>query len=288
MYLPGTDLDGRQAQLGPVRFGVVDYDGVAWVLQELEGWDSAEVRAELRQRQADHGAWPAPVYLGERPVTLAGKILAPDLEQLDAAVEQLLAAAALTDTPLIVFETVPKQATVRRSGKPLVRYVTDQVAEWSVLVTAADPRRYSTVLHSQLAALPSVTGGLTPPLTPPLLVDAVTVEGAITAHNEGTLGTRPVLTITGPVTSPRVLVQYDTGAVQTLAYSQDLAAGEQLVIDTDAHTVMVDGTASRRRWLSTPSGWPEIPPASTVTFLYRAALYNSTTTLTAEWRSAWI
>jgi hypothetical protein len=41
------------------------------VLQTLEGWDSPEIRAEFQDREADHGAWASPVYLGSRPITLA-------------------------------------------------------------------------------------------------------------------------------------------------------------------------------------------------------------------------
>ena len=71
-YTPGTVLDGLRASLGSVDLGTVDVDGTAWFLQTLDGWDSSEVRAEFTDREADHGTWASPVYLGSRPVTLAG------------------------------------------------------------------------------------------------------------------------------------------------------------------------------------------------------------------------
>ncbi|MFF7610750.1 phage distal tail protein [Streptomyces lavendulae] len=287
-YTPGTDLGGRRADLGAVPLGGVDGAGVAWHLQTLDGWDGSEVRAEFQQREADHGAWASRVYLGERPITLAGKIEAPDLAALDEAMEQLRAAAALTDTLLVVYETVPKQAFVRRAGKPLIRELTDRIAEFSVLVTARDPRRYAAGIQSGTTGLPATTGGLVLPDTVPFTLSATTVAGAIPAPNVGTLATRPVLTIDGPVTQPQVLVQLPDGTVRALLYSQSLAAGDRLVIDTDAHSVTLNGTASRRRYLTTPQGWPELPAESTSTIQFQAAAYDAAAMLTAEWRSAWL
>ncbi|MEV5138422.1 hypothetical protein AB0K71_05690 [Streptomyces syringium] len=287
-YTPGESLGGLRVDLGAIPLGGVDSTGVAWALQELQGWDSAEVRAEVQQRDADHGAWASPVYLGERPISLAGVITATDRASLDDAMERLRAAAALTDTTLTVQETIPKQATVRRSGKLLLQHVTDRIATYSVMVTAADPRRYDTALQTGTTMLPSSTGGLTLPYTLPYTVSATTVTGAIGATNQGTFETRPVLVIDGPVTQPQVLTQMPDGSVRILAYSQNLATGEQLVIDTDAHSVTLNGNASRRRYLSAPTGWPVIPATSTVSIEFRAAAYNATATLTAQWRSAWI
>lgn len=287
-YTPGADLDGLQATLGAVALGAVDAQGVAWHLQTLEGWDSPDVRSEFTEREGDHGSWASPVYLGSRPVTLGGTIVAPSQPLLEQAMDQLRAAAGLDDTTLTVWESVPKQATVRRSGKPLMQYVTDVTATYSVMVTAADPRRYGTILQSGSTGLPVTTGGLTLAATMPWTLSATTVAGQIVATNAGTFDTRPVLVLDGPVTAPKILAQLPDGSVQLLTYSQDLASGEQLVIDTDAHTVILNGQASRRRFLTISNGWPTIPAQSTVTFQFRASTYNSSALLTARWRSAWI
>lgn len=286
-YTPGTNLDGLQATLGDVALGAVDAQGVAWTLQTLDGWDSPDVRAEFTEREGDHGAWASPVYLGARPITLAGTIIAPSQPLLEQAMDQLRTAAGLDDTTLTVWENVPKQAAVRRSGKPLMQYITDTVATYSVMVTAADPRRYGTTLQTGSTGLPVSSGGLTLPATMPWTLSATTVAGQVTASNSGTFDTRPVLVLDGPVTAPKILAQLPDGTVQFLTYSQDLASGEQLVIDTDAHTVILNGQASRRRYLTIPSGWPSIPAQSTVTFQFRASTYNSSALLTARWRSAW-
>lgn len=288
-FTAGADLGGIRADLSSVPLGGVDSAGVAWALQGMEGWDSAEVRAEFAEREADHGAWASPVYLGSRPITLSGTVTAPDRMALEDALDRLRAAVALTDTLLVVYElTTPKRAMVRRSGKPLFAYVTDRIATYSVMVTAADPRRYSTSLESETTNLPSSSGGLTPPLTPPLTSTAVTVSGEITAENEGTLETRAVFTIAGPADSPQILTSMPDGSVIFLNYTDILYSGDVLVIDTDAKTCILNGAVSRRRFLVTPTGWPTIPAESTVAVQFRAKYYNSSATLTAQWRSAWM
>ncbi|MCX5137573.1 phage tail family protein [Streptomyces sp. NBC_00340] len=287
-YTPSTDLDGRQATLGSLRLGAVDSAGVAWFLQSLEGWDSPEIRSDFQEREADHGAWASPVYLGSRPVTLAGTVEAPDRASLDTALDQLYVAAGLGDTTLTVWESTPKQATVRRSGKLLAQHVTDRTATWSVMVTAADPRRYGTTLQTGTTGLPSTTGGLTFPVTFPVTFSATTVSGQINAVNVGSMDTRPVITITGPVVAPVVSALYPDGSVRQLIYSQDLATGDVLVIDTDAHTVVLNGVVSRRRFMTVSGGWPTIPAGGSLNYQFQSSTYNATTTLTASWRAAWM
>jgi hypothetical protein len=184
-YTPGATLDGLQATLGNVALGAIDSNGVAWYLQTLEGWDSPDARSEFTEREGDHGAWASPVYLGARPITLGGTIVAPSRPALELAMDQLRGAAALTDTVLTVAESVPKQATVRRSGKPLMQYLTNTKASYSVMVTAGDPRRYSTALQSQTTNLPVTSGGLTPPFTFPITFSATGGPGQLTATNTG-------------------------------------------------------------------------------------------------------
>jgi hypothetical protein len=276
-----------RVDLGSVQFGLVDAAGVAWRIgaDGLQGWDSPEVRTQLNAREFDHGSWMGPVWFGERPVTLSGTIVAPDAPSLDVAIEQLLAADALGDTTLVVYESIPKQATVRRSGKPIIKRETDSVATFSLLVTAPDPRRYAPTLQQASTALPSVSGGLVLPAAPPWTLSASSVQGAIGALNAGTMASRPVFTIAGPVNQPQVATTYPDGSVKALSYSLNLLTGDRLVIDTDAHTVMLGG-ASRRRYIS--GDWPEIPAGTQVAFQFRAATYNASALLTASWRSAWI
>ncbi|MFD5676106.1 hypothetical protein [Streptomyces sp. NPDC127040] len=272
--------------LGSLDLLATDDAGVDWVITDVKGWDSPGVRAETAPRQADHGAWASPVYLDARPITLAGSIDAPTREALEAAIEQLIATVSLTDTTLTVGETIPKQATVRRSGQLLIERQGPYSATYSALVTAADPRRYSTTLQSQSTALPSTTGGLTVPVTLPIVISTTTVAGSITLVNEGSIATRPIFTVEGPVTNPTITVQYPDGTVRALLYSSALEAGNQLVIDTDLHSAVLNGTTSRRLYLS--GQWAEIPPGTSVEVGWYADTYDAAALLTGTVRSAWM
>ncbi|MFE7398856.1 hypothetical protein [Streptomyces sp. NPDC057557] len=283
--IPGQTLGGLTATLGSLALGSVDEQSVAWVLQEMDGWDSADVRAESHLREADHGAWQTPVYLGDRPITLAGTITAPDRAALDGAIDRLRGAVALTDTVLTVMETVAKQATVRRSGRLLVKYLTDTVATYSIIVTAADPRLYATSETVTVLRLPTVTDGQTWPVTFPNSFPAVVVSGDTTVTNAGTIDARPRIVITGPVFQPAVTVTGPNGATATLLYSGTVSDGDYLDLDCDMHTAYYNGTASRRSLVS--GTWPVLPPGISG-LAFRAGTYSSIATLTVAYRSAWM
>lgn len=281
-----TQIGAIPVTLGSLPLSVVDDAGVTWLNTDLKGWSSPGLRAELQPRQADHGAWASPVYLDSRPITITGMIAAPTTAARDAAIEQLITAASLTDTVLTVADSIPKQATVRRSGEVLVELQGPYGATYSLLVTAPDPRRYSTVLQSQTTGLPSVTGGLTLPITLPITFSTTSTGGAFTLTNEGTIATRPTFTVTGPAASFVISCTQPGGAVTQLTYSDSIGVGDTLVIDTDAHTVMLNGTVSRRRYLS--GTWPEILPGSSLSVQWSALAYDAAAMLTGTCRSAWM
>jgi len=284
-YAPGTLLGPIQVDLGDdITFGQVDGGGVAWGIGKLDGWGSPAVRTQYTDRQAAHGAWAGPAYYQARVMPVAGTVTAPAQGALETALEQLREAFDVADTLLTVHETVPKQLTVRSTGELLIDRATDRIAAWSGMLTAADPRRYSTTLQSASTGLPGAGGGFTLPITMPLTLAAGAVSGQITLTNEGTIATSPTFTITGPVIAPVVVVQYPDGSTRQLAYSDSLATGDTLVIDTAAHTAVLNGTASRRRYLS--GTWPDIPPRSTVTVQWTASTATAAT-LTGSCRSAW-
>ena len=62
--------------------------------------------------------------------------------------------------------------------------------------------------------------------------------GSITVTNAGNFETRPVITITGPITSPSIVLD----GASTISFSNlTLASGDKLVIDTDSKTSLLNG-----------------------------------------------
>jgi phage-related protein len=131
-----------------------------------------------------------------------------------------------------------------------------------------------------------VTGGLSLPITLPINISATTVSGSITLTNEGSVATRPTLTIAGPVETPTIVAALPGGAVTQIVYGATLQTGDVLVIDSAARTVILNGTASRRLYFS--GTWPEIPAGSSVTYSWSSPVYDSNALLTGTCRSAWM
>ncbi|MEU7066882.1 hypothetical protein [Streptomyces sp. NPDC046161] len=284
-----TQLGLLPVTLGSLPLLSRDDAGVEWVVVDVKGWaSSAGVRSETTAREADHGAWASRVYFDARPITITGSISAPSTAARDAALDQLTVAVSLDDTLLVVGETVPKQALVRRSGELLVELVGPYEATYSAIVTAADPRRYATVLQSQSTGLPSVTGGLTLPITMPITISTTSTGGGFTLTNAGTIATRPIFTLLGPAALPVITATRPDGAIFQLAYSQSLGAGDTLVIDTAAHSAILNGSVSRRPFISAQPSWPEILPGSSLSVRWTASAYDPAAVLTGTCRSAWM
>ncbi|MBS2962594.1 hypothetical protein KGA66_06015 [Actinocrinis puniceicyclus] len=286
-----TALDGDPTWLGDLPLNVIDDNGVAWIVTSTGGWSGgAATTQQVVQRQSDHGGYASGSWLTPKPLTPAVTIQAPTAALRDTAVEALKAAASLTATTMRVQEAgYDRTRTVQRQGEPLVtKYGTS--AEVSLSLVAADPRLYSATGYTGSCGLPSVIGGLTFPAAFPLVFDATVSSGQIPVANIGTVGSRPMLRITGPCVTPVVTLQDPDGSVQQLIYNGTLQALDYLDLDCDRHTAIINGTASRRGLLTVAGGWPQIPPRADVT---TAALYfnaNSTTgapILTASWYDAW-
>jgi hypothetical protein len=230
-----------------------------------------------------------PVYLGSRPITLAGTIVAQSRAELEGAMDQLYAAAGLTDTTLTVWEATPKQAVVRRSGKPLMQYLTDTQGH---LLRDGDGRRSAPLQHHlqiRTTGLPSTTGRPDLPGHVSVCSRRPRCPGRSTPSTPGPFETRPVLAIAGRSPRPQFRRSIRTARCVQLIYSLDLASGDVLTIDTDAHTVILNGSVSgRRRFLTVPQWLAHHPGGSeSVTYQFQSSLQRHAT-LTATWRSAWM
>ena len=154
----------------------------------------------------------------------------------------------------------------------------------SVAFVAPGGRIFSGEEQVELLGLPRFEGGLTWPVRWPLRWTGVLVDGRAELVNDGKADTPLHLRIDGPVPAPRLTVQHADGDVETLRLMFDLQAGQWVDIDTSAHTVMLQGTASRRGQVT--GAFPVLRPGTSV-IRFNAAEFNDQAQLTARWRSAW-
>lgn len=253
-------------------------------------WDTPGPRLSHQPRPGRHGLYDGPAVLSERVIALSGTARSVDFAAGQRSRDILL---SVLGDPLLGLSTLTvyeagrptKQAAVRRSAEAKTRWLSDTFFEWSILLVAADPRRYAAAESTVNTSLPlSGSGGLVYPLVYPLTYGSGAAGGAITLTNAGTISAPVRWTILGPVTAP-IITNAATGARLEFLSSFSVAAGQTVVLDTDARTVM-QGTVNQRAQLGVAEWW-ELDPGSLLVRFSGASADPATARLTATWRDAW-
>lgn len=273
-----------RASIGSLDLSVVEASGIMWVLDDFQGWGSPKPTISVAQRPRALGGWAGASYLEPRNLALTGTVTAPTPALLSDAVDRLNAAVSLSETTLTVYEQGRvRTLTVRRADEVLVSWNGDLAADFSVQLVATDPRKYGPLITGT-TNLPSSSGGLTWPITFPVVWSATHVTGIVTLTNAGSIVGPVTLRINGPVSGPSI-THLGTGAALTFASSLILNAGEWLDVDMEARSVLANGQSSRNGWV-TSRGWFGLDPGVNQ-FAYNAASYNSSTTVVVSGYSTW-
>jgi hypothetical protein len=181
-----------------------------------------------------------------------------------------------------------RQANVRVTDRQLVvdYPYTRHFATASVTFWATDPRIYDSTSTTVTASQPSLTGGTPWPIVwPAPWGSIVTGTAAVNVVNVGTFETRPVLTLTGPISNPSIT---NTGTGQSLTFQGLVLGGsDTLVVDFRAHTAIVNGSSNARGTLTAASAWFLFPPGTTSLVLTGGAT-TSGTQLSCTYQSAWM
>jgi hypothetical protein len=261
----------------------VDEYGVKWGLTKLDGWfDGWDGAGGVDQKTQADGAWVTPQYAGPRVVHVDGRFEAPSWDAATLAWERLLAQVPFRQLGTLLVSTgegtVPEQtALVRQHEKPILNR-RDNRATFSLSLLAPDPRKYATTTQTTNLVLPLATGGITPPLTPPITVTGSSTVSQATLVNDGNITTYPVLTITGPCPPARVTNLTTSESIRVV---DAVPAGQTLVIDLLNGNAVTGGQS--RRVLG--SWWGLVPGANEVAF--SADSYDAAAALQVAYRSAW-
>lgn len=251
-----------------------------YTVRELDLWAAPEVRTADSPRVQAHGTLSGQEWLGERRVVARLYVdTAGDRQSLTAAWRPSDDGEVV---PLVWMEDDGELYRVH--GKPRladVRVEPGMPAECRFVCT--DPRIYANTASVVSTGLSTTSGGLTFAATAPFVFGSAGSSSVMECVNAGTFPTSWVATFTGPLVAPG-LVELSTG--RTVSFpGVTLAAGESLVVDADARTVMLNGTASRYSWLSSFSRWFDLQPGSTSVQLTGASGAGA---VELSWRSAWI
>ncbi|MFE7262261.1 hypothetical protein ACFU9B_09360 [Streptomyces sp. NPDC057592] len=278
--------------------------GSAYGWQSLSGWEETpEYESGSVNRADGHGSYPGRLLAGPRTITLEGIVIRTDPGWMGGAVRALAAATALRDDeqPLVIKldDSPPLLSWARciRRAVPVATggYAIGLVTEGRVQFEASDPRRYGLIEQQDTTPLPAPEPGLDWHLDPgpealayPLEFGAPGSTGTLLAVNDGDAPSHPLITIRGPVSRPSV-TNLRTG--EAIEYDLDLAADDELLVDTRDGTVTLNQTASRL-YTATARSVPEqlfaLAPGTT-SFVFRAAPGSTDPRASASirWRSAY-
>ena len=263
-------------------YKVRDNAGVMWILTEEKGfWGSPGTNATLTSRLNRHGAYRSPGWKKERIITLTGRCYAESyatLRQAEATVMGLLSDPVKPGLLTCYSEIGTLSTEVYLDDDILctpLDIVSEPGIEFSIQLVAPDPRKYSSDWQTLTTGLPMDSGdgldfaqvvapdsnpGLyfgTGGSTSGLTFGTSNSSGFMTLRNPGTAPASPIYTLYGPLSTPTL-----TTGTGSLRYNGTLNAGELVVIDPDAPSVLLGGTTSRRELLY-PANFDAffIPPA---------------------------
>ncbi|MFW6598115.1 hypothetical protein ACOCHS_06255 [Propionibacteriaceae bacterium Y2011] len=259
-----------------------------WVVTAVDGLlDGAAAVYEQGQRVQADGVWKTRSFRGPLAGGMTGQVVCRTPEECEQAMATIRRTVALTPAPLTFhFAQGDQTIMVERDGVVAIERVTPLSFRWSATVIARDPRWYAggqdnpdagITYHS--TGLPQTSGGLRAPVTAPFTVGGSSATGdlLITTADGGVWEWR----IDGPVTNPRVIVDQGDG-LRTVGWQLSLLADEYLIIDPQARTSMLQGTAARP---PSQRQWPLLAPG-TQRVQFRADDYHPLAKLTVAVRPA--
>ncbi len=265
-----------------------DDDGNTYIWQTIDGWfGGLDVRGGPVARPLADGEYDGPAPFGGRTVTIGGTLLATTRAGLQHGLDRIAAVLAgpTRRSELVVDEAqrgVARQALVRLGGPTQIGRAGPYQADWSLSLYCSDPLRYGTTGHSLLLLPFAAGGGRTYNLIPNRHYGTTGQTGKGTAVNAGNAATPMVITFIGPCTNPGLRL---TGGDE-IQYLGVVASNEQVVIDTGAKTVLLNG-ANRRQNLAADSRWLKLAPGSNELFFWVDNVTKTGTCL-VTWMDAWI
>lgn len=298
-------LNSWQMSYNGVFFGagfeaqIVSIDGLR-ALPAIRNADSPRPR--------DQGLLAGLDLAGPRVITLVLAIEGSSMADLDAQLTALeVAFTHQVQNPLPLQYQIAGQSNRIVYVRPRKRnvmlnfeYQAAAYAEMTVELDSLDPRIYDVTTQVAQVGLPAPFTGVTfapptgsaahgpPPagsLTFPVVFGSGGGVNTVTVVNGGGYFTPLYATIQGPCTNP-VITNNTTGAVVALEIT--LGSTDSLLIDMDAHNILLDNTVSRRNTLIPGSLFFDLQPGATSISFNSSDTSLVAGTLTLNWNNAWV
>lgn len=196
-------------------------------VEEIDGWDSPDVRGQFDDRTNDMGVVPMGLAYGGRPMTLIGwSVLggADTLTDLRATIARTFDLVSTTGL-LIVRENPDKQVEVYRHARIRQRPHPGGI-RWEVPLMATDPRKLGTTEQTQQG---SIASGQT----------SATIN---VPDGPGDAPTRPTIDYTAASTANEAPFTFAHGGLTVATGGGwSLSVGQTLTVDFEQATLFIDG-----------------------------------------------
>lgn len=264
-----------------------DSTGLPFVdLDNVVGLDSSPYRETIRDHEGQDGGFIDAEFEMGREIVLEGNAYCA-VGNAETYFDSLKANFAPVTSPIPLVLKAPgvseRVVFVKPRGCRYNWEVSRRIGMSAIqfLMYAEDPRIYDNALVNQIIPYGGLaTTGFAFNFGFNLSFGAVVPPDGAFVVNSGNRSTPAVMTITGPVTDPRIVNDTDG---KTLIFLITLGAGETLVIDLSNRTVLLNGVTNRRDSLQN-TDWFLFRPGST---FIRFGGASGSGTLTISYRNAW-
>lgn len=256
-------------------------------IETVTGLDSAPYRQTKRDHEGVDGGFMDAEFEQGRDISLSGVVYANNnpLEVfLDSLKENWAPSTTLIPLYILTNDVGLRVVFVKPLG---CQYDWDALrrtgmAAITFTAYAEDPRIYSGTLQTTILPLGAfVFSGFSFNIAFPFGFGGVsTTSDGQFVNNAGNRPAPVIMTITGPVVNPIILNDTTSSIMQFVI---TLGVGETLVIDTQYHTVRLNGVTNRRSVMTVP-GWFLLQKGNNF-IRFRGA--SGTGTLTLSYRASW-
>lgn len=251
--------------------GVVMGPGTPYLIHDYQGLGVTDMRTSDTARPQDDGDYYGLDLRSSRTLSIPITVTGTDSSNAMANVQTLLRAWWLrsTETTRPLNFKLPGQSEMQISGRPRrapldMTGLKTRIVPITLEYYSADARIYAALAKSASCQAPTASGGRAYPRIYPQTFGGTGSTNSVTVTNAGTFTAKPVITIQGPATNPSI---QNVTQGKTLTFAITLGSTDFLVLDTDARSVLLNGTASRRSALAAGSQWWDLDPGdSQVTY----------------------
>ena len=238
-------------------------DWVSW-------WSATEIRTNDMARTGANGYTPARDLTGKHTTPLVVQLLGDTASDLGDLIDAWKAATAHSADSLVTVRVNLLGRTRHRVGRfrrseiiPRGKVtVGGHVANAACQFEAFDGRTYGDTLN-EASTQPVLPGsGFEAPVDVPFTLGDSTL-GVCTITNSGNIAAPWTARLDGPLTGITVS-HVESGRRLDLSFTANgelaLATGEYVTLDSDARSVLLNGTADRRTVLTVDSQWWDLEP----------------------------